>query len=108
MPASVKATAKAFSYIFSWRPCPTSLSTSKAQPRIFAVSSLSKRFTFSACVRSGCLSVSIRVHRWLTSLFHQRVLQTVHERLQAGFDDVVVHADSAPFRFAIGGFDQLP
>jgi hypothetical protein len=38
-------------------------------------------------------------------LLQKGVFHAVHERLEAGFDDVVVDADRAPF-LAVGGLDQ--
>src|SRR5438105_14695643 len=81
--------------------------TSNAQPMIFSVFSLRSNCTFCPFVKSTATSVFIGGYPWLKSLpLHQPVFKTVHERLQAGFDDIIVHPHCAPLLFAIGGFDE--
>src|SRR5881396_3060620 len=40
------------------------------------------------------------------SSLEQRVLHRVHQRLEAGFDDVFAHAYRAPFALAVGRGDE--
>src|ERR1041385_4197415 len=40
------------------------------------------------------------------SLFNQGIFHAVHERLQAGFNDVATDAHGSPFVFAVTRFDQ--
>ena len=36
----------------------------------------------------------------------QRVFHAVHERLEAGFDDILAHADGAPLALAVAGYNE--
>ena len=50
--------------IFSYNPCPSSFSTSNAQPMIRCVSSFSRKRVDSPAARSGICCVFIGVHPW--------------------------------------------
>src|SRR5947209_5039448 len=68
----------AFSYGFSWKPCPTSFKTSIAAPTIWNTSSLNNR------VFSFVLFVSIRGFIFLSRVAHDLIGDGLHQGLGIG------------------------
>src|SRR5882762_10514262 len=69
---------KAFSYGFSWKPCPTSFKTSIAAPTIWNTSSLNNK------VFSFVLFVFISGYIFLSPVVHDVVGDGLHQSLGVG------------------------
>src|SRR5450756_1941754 len=80
--------------------------TSNTEHRTLNVNAPESDSTFDVqCSVLSAMTMARWFYPWLRLFLQQRELHRIHQRLQAGFDDVVVDADRAPFAFAVGGLD---